>query len=96
VIRAWSKAQKGKLKAEMLDFGHCGLFIDHLAQHDGNAQPATRRSATELVVQPPYFADYQLASLPAEVGSLTALQGLALDHNQLASLPAEVGSLAVL
>jgi hypothetical protein len=39
VIRVWSKAQKGKLKAGMLDFDHCGISIDHLSQYDGDTQP---------------------------------------------------------
>jgi Leucine-rich repeat (LRR) protein len=48
-----------------------------------------RRIARELVL-----GHNQLASLPAEVGSLTVLQTLLLDHNQLAPLSASISRLA--
>ena len=34
--------------------------------------------------------------MPAEIGQLTSLKRLYLDHNQLTSVPAEIGQLAAL
>src|SRR5450755_176319 len=39
---------------------------------------------------------HQLSSLPTEVGNLSKLRWLSLNHNQLSSLPAEVGNLSAL
>ena len=42
------------------------------------------------------LSDLGLTSLPAEMGRLTNLKQLQLDHNQLTSLPPEIGRLAKL
>jgi leucine-rich repeat protein SHOC2 len=43
-----------------------------------------------------FLNDNQLTSLPAELGTLTALRVLNLNENQLTSLPAELGTLTAL
>ena len=42
------------------------------------------------------YSNQQLASVPSEIGSMTALQQLYLDNNQLTSLPPEIGNMTVL